>query len=75
MISSIKVSSAPVQSLYVHVPFCATKCEYCAFYSEASSGEQMNRYVEALLREMERALGSGVYNENILDNCGEVSLR
>ena len=53
MISSIKVSSAPVQSLYVHVPFCATKCEYCAFYSEASSGEQMNSYVEALLCEME----------------------
>ena len=45
--------SSTVQSLYVHVPFCATKCEYCAFYSEASSGEQMNRYVDALIREME----------------------
>jgi len=45
--------SSSVQSLYVHVPFCATKCEYCAFYSEASSGEQMNRYVDALIREME----------------------
>ena len=46
-------SPDPVQSLYVHVPFCATKCEYCAFYSEASSGEQMNRYVDALIREMQ----------------------
>src|SRR4030095_3358958 len=43
----------PVSSLYVHVPFCAQKCEYCAFYSEASSGELINRYVEALVREME----------------------
>src|SRR5882724_818661 len=42
-----------VTSLYVHVPFCAHKCEYCAFFSEASSGELMNRYVTALVREME----------------------
>ena len=46
-------SSAPIQSLYVHVPFCAQKCVYCAFYSEASSGELINRYVAALVREME----------------------
>ncbi|HMP84209.1 MAG TPA: radical SAM family heme chaperone HemW [Verrucomicrobiota bacterium] len=42
-----------VRSLYVHVPFCAQKCEYCAFYSEASSGELINRYVNALVRELE----------------------
>jgi len=44
---------APIQSLYVHVPFCAHKCAYCAFYSEASSGELINRYVEALVHELE----------------------
>jgi oxygen-independent coproporphyrinogen-3 oxidase len=43
----------PVTSLYVHVPFCAQKCSYCAFYSEASSGELINRYVSALIRELE----------------------
>ncbi len=42
-----------ITSLYVHVPFCAHKCEYCAFFSEASSGELINRYVAALVREME----------------------
>jgi len=46
-------SSHSVESLYVHVPFCAQKCSYCAFYSEASSGELINRYVAALVREME----------------------
>ncbi|MCW5555672.1 MAG: radical SAM family heme chaperone HemW [Verrucomicrobiae bacterium] len=46
-----EMSAASVASLYVHVPFCAQKCEYCAFYSEASSGELINRYVAALLRE------------------------
>jgi oxygen-independent coproporphyrinogen-3 oxidase len=43
----------PVASLYVHVPFCAHKCEYCAFYSEAANGDVVNRYIRALLREME----------------------
>lgn len=43
---------APIRSLYVHVPFCAHKCEYCAFYSEASSGELVNRYVSALTQEL-----------------------
>src|SRR5689334_3328617 len=43
----------PVSSLYVHVPLCAQKCAYCAFYSEASSGELINRYVSALTRELE----------------------
>jgi len=48
-----KPVSRPVQSLYVHVPFCARKCSYCAFYSEASSGELVNRYVQALICELE----------------------
>lgn len=49
--------SAPITSLYIHVPFCAQKCEYCAFYSEASSGELVNRYVSALVRELEIVAG------------------
>jgi oxygen-independent coproporphyrinogen-3 oxidase len=39
--------------LYTHVPFCAKKCAYCAFYSEAGDGAMVNRYVAALIREME----------------------
>lgn len=46
-------SAEPIGSLYVHVPFCAQKCSYCAFYSEPSSGEVINRYVRALVRELE----------------------
>ena len=42
-----------VESLYIHVPFCAQKCAYCAFYSETSSGDLINRYVAALIRELE----------------------
>jgi oxygen-independent coproporphyrinogen III oxidase len=46
-----------IQSLYVHVPFCAQKCAYCAFFSEASSGELINRYTDALVRELELVAG------------------
>jgi oxygen-independent coproporphyrinogen-3 oxidase len=42
-----------VASLYIHVPFCAQKCAYCAFYSEPSGGDLINRYVAALIRELE----------------------
>ena len=44
---------AVITSLYVHVPFCARKCAYCAFYSEAGDGALIARYVQALIREME----------------------
>lgn len=47
------IAAEPITSLYVHVPFCAQKCSYCAFYSEASSGDLINRYVSALVRELE----------------------
>ncbi len=53
----VEFSSEPLNSLYVHVPFCAKKCAYCAFYSEASDGEIVNRYVTALIREMELVAG------------------
>ncbi len=44
-----------VNSLYVHVPFCAHKCLYCAFYSEVPGQGEMDRYTNALLKELELA--------------------
>ncbi|MDA0751645.1 MAG: radical SAM family heme chaperone HemW [Verrucomicrobia bacterium] len=44
--------SSPVRSLYVHVPFCSHKCEYCAFYSELLQPDRIKRYVDALCVEL-----------------------
>jgi len=53
----VELSAEPISNLYVHVPFCAQKCSYCAFYSEPSRGEVINRYVSALIKEMEIVAG------------------
>jgi oxygen-independent coproporphyrinogen-3 oxidase len=46
------IPSNKVEHLYVHVPFCAAKCSYCAFYSEAGSAAKMEDYVDAVVREL-----------------------
>src|SRR5687768_6146273 len=42
-----------VRHLYVHIPFCARICPYCAFYKERADSSQTQRFCEALLRELE----------------------
>jgi oxygen-independent coproporphyrinogen-3 oxidase len=40
--------------LYVHVPFCALPCDYCAFYKERPNRHLIERYLHALGLELER---------------------
>ncbi len=41
--------------LYVHIPFCLTRCGYCDFNTYAGLDELQSPYVAALLREVELA--------------------
>ncbi|MBQ7613774.1 MAG: radical SAM family heme chaperone HemW [Butyrivibrio sp.] len=40
-------------SIYVHIPFCVRKCNYCDFLSFNAKRKVVDRYFEALKREVE----------------------
>lgn len=35
--------------IYIHIPFCRSKCDYCDFYSLAGRDDRMDQYQKALL--------------------------
>lgn len=39
-------------SIYLHIPFCVRKCLYCDFLSGPAHGEEIENYVNLLLREI-----------------------
>ena len=48
-----------MQNLYIHVPFCAGKCDYCAVYSEpAPDPGLIRRWLDRVLRQLEKAAPS-----------------
>lgn len=46
--------------VYVHVPFCAHRCDYCAFATYSDRDHLMEDYVEAVLAEIGRARELGL---------------
>ncbi len=46
--------------LYIHFPFCKQKCRYCDFVSYPDKLSEGERYVDALIREMEAYRGAAV---------------
>ena len=45
---------AGVAHLYVHLPFCASRCGYCAFVVEVGREDARDAYLDALLAELTR---------------------
>jgi oxygen-independent coproporphyrinogen-3 oxidase len=46
------IDSEKVPGLYIHIPFCLSKCDYCDFYSSTSITALPN-FLDALFKEME----------------------
>ena len=38
--------------LYLHVPFCASTCDFCAFYQEKPQRQELDRYLDGVEKEL-----------------------
>ena len=50
-----------VDAIYLHIPFCAKKCEYCDFCTFINMSGEYEKYCNALIEEIK------LYSENIYD--------
>ena len=61
--------------IYVHIPFCVRKCNYCDFCSEAAGKEKKQRYADALCKEIkEFAIGKKISVDSVFFGGGTPSV-
>lgn len=48
----LKTDDTTMAGIYIHIPFCKTRCIYCDFYSTTRSAEQKASYVQTLCQEL-----------------------
>ncbi len=52
--------------LYIHIPFCKSKCDYCDFVSFCTGESEQERYLNALMREID--LVSHDFKDKVFDS-------
>jgi putative oxygen-independent coproporphyrinogen III oxidase len=46
--------------VYVHIPFCRSRCDYCAFATWTDRGHLVDAYVDAVIADIGRAVADGM---------------
>ena len=54
------MTAAAPFGVYVHIPFCRSKCDYCAFATWTDRHHLTDAYVEAVRTDIQRALDAGM---------------
>ena len=44
-----------IQTAYIHIPFCKTKCLYCGFFQNGTNQDVEDAYIDCLIQELEAA--------------------
>jgi oxygen-independent coproporphyrinogen III oxidase len=60
--------------LYIHIPFCRSRCSYCDFATGLYDGELANRYVSAVVNEVNSSSIAGAGVDTIYFGGGTPSL-
>ncbi|MEA2012831.1 MAG: heme anaerobic degradation radical SAM methyltransferase ChuW/HutW [Verrucomicrobiota bacterium] len=48
-----KKSQSAKTALYIHIPFCVARCKFCSFYQSKTNCNELDKYAEYLVRELE----------------------
>lgn len=65
---SIKNVNTTLSGVYLHIPFCRSRCSYCDFATEVyQNAESVERYVDALCKEISSPK-SKIQNPNAIDS-------
>ncbi len=63
-----------MKGIYIHVPFCLKKCNYCDFCSYANMTERIDEYVAGAISEMEKYKNDNIEADTLYFGGGTPSL-
>lgn len=60
--------------IYIHIPFCVSKCKYCNFNSYADKSDMMDDYLRSLTKEIEGYSNKSILVDSIFIGGGTPSI-